>query len=372
MVTDIRSLRPYDPISRTAAMILAGAPPSLAVTNEHGVVGVVTRHHLVRGLQMGKPDTPVAEIMSTQVEVTDAAAPLDRAVERARSGTAILVERDRELVGLLSQETPPAGPARLPLLPLRQSPASGTEDILVQPSGRGRHDVCLAIERNEPLQEVIHGGSRADSQAATRDIDPLPLIEQEISSPGATSGVPSRTFGLLLGLFTRKIEFFPNVEVVDSEKTIEIAGPEQGDTGQGRIARNLMRHWFAEHTGEVELHLEAATLEELFAEAGRALAELLADEPRPASGDPETVLVRAPDRETLLVEWLNELLFLSETRKQVFSEVHVDGIANGELRARVRGFEPGSIRTAVKAATLHQLRIEERPGGFAATVVLDV
>ena len=43
-----------------------------------------------------------------------------------------------------------------------------------------------------------------------------------------------------------------------------------------------------------------------------------------------------------------------------------------ELRATIRGIAPPHLRTAVKAATLHGLTIEERPGGHTATVVLDV
>jgi len=38
------------------------------------------------------------------------------------------------------------------------------------------------------------------------------------------------------------------------------------------------QHWFEEHTGEVQLHLVAPTLPQLFVEAGLALAELIAED----------------------------------------------------------------------------------------------
>lgn len=139
----------------------------------------------------------------------------------------------------------------------------------------------------------------------------------------------------------------------------------------------LGRHTWEEHTGEVLLKVSAPTAEELFAEAGRALAELLAGKeqltrhPAPDAG-PEAVVVEASDREALLVAWLNELVWRSETHKRIYSEVAVESVDDHRLVAAVRGFEPSHIRTAVKAATLHRLRIAHDADQWHATVVLDV
>lgn len=132
------------------------------------------------------------------------------------------------------------------------------------------------------------------------------------------------------------------------------------------------RHELVPHTGEVELRLEAPSLAGLFVEAGRALCELLATELPAASGEPLEVTVRAPDRALLLAGWLDELIFLSDVHKRVFSELEVVRVSDTELTARVRGAEPAALRTAVKAATLHRLSAEEAAGGWRATVVLDV
>jgi SHS2 domain-containing protein len=135
------------------------------------------------------------------------------------------------------------------------------------------------------------------------------------------------------------------------------------------------RHVFEEHTGEVRVRLEAPSLPELFEEAGRALRDVVA----PASfnaaalAEEEDVVVRASDRDALLVEWLNELVFRSETTKRIYPELSVERVSDRELRAHIRGVEVDDLRTAVKAATLHGVHIEERTaGGYTATVVLDV
>ena len=131
-------------------------------------------------------------------------------------------------------------------------------------------------------------------------------------------------------------------------------------------------HRFERHTGEIRLHLWAPTWEGLLAEAGRALAELLTDEPGAASSEPLRVEARAFDREALLVEWIDTLIFHSERRKEVFTGFEFERAGDREVVAHVRGARPGHLRTPVKAATFHRLRVEERDGGFEATVVLDV
>ncbi|MBI2388399.1 MAG: archease [Deltaproteobacteria bacterium] len=131
-------------------------------------------------------------------------------------------------------------------------------------------------------------------------------------------------------------------------------------------------HSFEEHVGEVRLLVRAGTLAELFAESGRALAELMTDAAGAPTGATEHVVVRARDREALLVEWINELVYRSETRKKVYTEFDVERVDDHELSVAAHGVDATDLRTAVKAATFHDLRIDEGPEGFRASVVLDV
>lgn len=134
-----------------------------------------------------------------------------------------------------------------------------------------------------------------------------------------------------------------------------------------------LQHAFGEHVGEVILRVEAPTVSELFEETARALAELGADiSPESAVGLEEHVEITSTDREALLVDWLNELVFRSETRKLVYDDVRVHRIDGTSLAATIRGKSPIRVRTAVKAATMHNLHVDEDADGFAASVVLDV
>jgi SHS2 domain-containing protein len=129
-----------------------------------------------------------------------------------------------------------------------------------------------------------------------------------------------------------------------------------------------------EHTGEVRLRLRGTSLSGLFEEAARALAELMLERPSDrAPSHVQSVEVHAPDREALLAAWIDELVFLSETRKLVWVDARVEQITDTELHALARGVEPVALRTQVKAATLHDLSIREAEAGILeATMVLDV
>ena len=132
-------------------------------------------------------------------------------------------------------------------------------------------------------------------------------------------------------------------------------------------------HSFEEHTSEILLCITAPTREELYAEAGRALAELLADDPDLTYGPVEPITVTARDAAALLVAWVDELVYRAETRGCVYPSVQVSYADDTRLEVSMRGGPPAEWRTAVKAATWHRLAVEpDGAGGWTATVVLDV
>ncbi len=138
---------------------------------------------------------------------------------------------------------------------------------------------------------------------------------------------------------------------------------------------HAMYRW-VDHTGELELHLEATSERALFEEALAALGELLAERTsRDAAGDSEPasheVTASAPDRAALLAEWLSELVFLVETEDFLPQRVDRFELRESELEAVVSGHR-ASPPHLVKAVTYHRLEMHEERGGWRATVVFDV
>jgi SHS2 domain-containing protein len=134
----------------------------------------------------------------------------------------------------------------------------------------------------------------------------------------------------------------------------------------------MASHAFEQHTGEVKVRLDAANVAELFAEAARALCELLGVAADEAPGAWLQVTATGRDHEALLVAWLNELVARTEIDHALYRDVVIDDVTETRLAARIRGVPFRETRTAVKAATLHGLRIASGPSGASATVVLDV
>jgi SHS2 domain-containing protein len=134
-------------------------------------------------------------------------------------------------------------------------------------------------------------------------------------------------------------------------------------------------HRFDDHTAEVELTIESDSLDELFAEAARALATLLLGQPPPPppSGAPRVpVTVRAPDLNALLIEWLNELIYRTETEATVFTDALVQKVNNQEIAAQLRGLRAPELATEVKAATLHDAYVRRYGDGYRGHAILDV
>lgn len=140
---------------------------------------------------------------------------------------------------------------------------------------------------------------------------------------------------------------------------------------QGTVAHS---YGFEEipHTADAALRVWGQDLKELFVNAARGLAWLMAD-PQTVSPAMEVPLdLSAPDAETLLVTWLGELIYLHEREGAVFTEFDLEEVTPTHLRGRARGGPAGELRRPVKAATFSNLSIRPGPQGLETVVVFDV
>jgi SHS2 domain-containing protein len=130
-----------------------------------------------------------------------------------------------------------------------------------------------------------------------------------------------------------------------------------------------------EHTADWAIRVHAPDLPGLFTGAATGMFRLLADLSAVAPQRQIEIELAAVDVETLLVDWLNELLYRAELEGVVFVEFGVEELIAGDgarLRARAAGGRAPQLHAAIKAATFGGLCIVPEDGGVRAEIVFDV
>jgi SHS2 domain-containing protein len=130
------------------------------------------------------------------------------------------------------------------------------------------------------------------------------------------------------------------------------------------------------HTADVGWRIWGASLAELFENAAGALMATMTDRRLLRPRETRDIFVEAPDREALLVAWLNHLLYLYDVDGFLGRDFQVLNLSPTSLEAQARGesYDPQRHvgKTAVKAATYHRLAITRQDHGWQATVILDL
>ena len=129
------------------------------------------------------------------------------------------------------------------------------------------------------------------------------------------------------------------------------------------------------HTADVSIRAYGASMNQAFANAARALFSLITE-----LDDIEEVIYRdieltAADQESLLVEWLNELIYLFDTENILFKRFDITDLTDTRLKARSYGEKVDSskhkLKIGVKAATYHMLKVA-RDNGCQVQVLFDI
>lgn len=131
-----------------------------------------------------------------------------------------------------------------------------------------------------------------------------------------------------------------------------------------------------EHTADVGFEAFGATREEAFVNAARALIDLIVDLDSIQPREEVTVQVEGSDPESVLVNWLSELLYLHDAEGWLFRDFAIQSLQENSLSALARGekFERSrhQMKLLVKAITYHQLVLEKTPEGWRAQVYVDI
>jgi SHS2 domain-containing protein len=131
-----------------------------------------------------------------------------------------------------------------------------------------------------------------------------------------------------------------------------------------------------EHPADIGFRAFGASMAELYANAAIAMLSIAGD---PEAAEPRaeySIEVESGDREGLMVDWLNEVLYWFDGKLVAFRAFRVGEIGDRRIAAvgigEPRDPQRHRARLIVKAVTYHQLRVEERDGQWIAEVYLDI
>jgi len=130
-----------------------------------------------------------------------------------------------------------------------------------------------------------------------------------------------------------------------------------------------------DHTADVGIRAYDASLNQAFAKAAKALFSLITELDNVDEVLHRDIELVAPDQESLLVEWLNELIYLFDTENIIFKRFDITRLNSTRLKARGYGEKVDSskhkLKIGVKAATYHMLKVD-KTNGCQVQVLFDI
>ncbi|MBE3036536.1 MAG: archease [Candidatus Atribacteria bacterium] len=134
-----------------------------------------------------------------------------------------------------------------------------------------------------------------------------------------------------------------------------------------------------EHTADIGIAAYGKTKREVFINTARGMFEIIAGETKNLKENfCGKIKLEADNLEGLLFAWLNELLYISETKLVILYKFEIKDLSNNKMGAEVKGTKINrlgcKIEKEIKAATYYRLEIkkDEESGLWRAQVIFDI
>ena len=130
------------------------------------------------------------------------------------------------------------------------------------------------------------------------------------------------------------------------------------------------------HTADIGVRVFGRGLKELFENAAFAMFDILADLEGLRGDIVKDFEIKAANKEELLVDWLDELLFNFYTKEVIFYKFDVHEVSETGLKAKAFGRPVAAnrnrLKTEIKAATYSDLKIKNTESGYQVEIIFDV
>ncbi|MBI4155292.1 archease [Candidatus Woesearchaeota archaeon] len=140
----------------------------------------------------------------------------------------------------------------------------------------------------------------------------------------------------------------------------------------------MVKFKFLEHTADARFEAYGKDLNGLFENSGLALEEIQVNTKNVEPKEEKTIQIENESIEMLLFDFLQELIYLKDAEKLIFSKFKVSITRNGKyfLNVVCKGdkldFKKHEFKVDAKAVTLHQYEVKKEKGKWIARVIIDI
>lgn len=131
-----------------------------------------------------------------------------------------------------------------------------------------------------------------------------------------------------------------------------------------------------EHTADIGIRVSGKTKEDIFASAACAMFDIMGVSRAIDSKVQHSLTIEGASTEELLVCFLNELIYLFMSKKFLPAKFRIVKMNNRSLVVLISGEKFNSkrhrLKTEIKAATYHNLKVKKTTTGYQAEVIFDL
>ncbi len=126
------------------------------------------------------------------------------------------------------------------------------------------------------------------------------------------------------------------------------------------------------HTADWELEAWAPDLCALMEQAARGMYAISGVQLKPGPSQERRITLHATDAESLLVQFLSELLWFEQDQQLAFDRISITVDDDYNLNADLCGTTIAKIDKEIKAVTYHNLAVQSSSIGLRVNIVFDV
>ena len=138
----------------------------------------------------------------------------------------------------------------------------------------------------------------------------------------------------------------------------------------------MKKYETVEHPSDIGIMAFGKSQKEAFENIAFGMMDIMYDLSKVEKKEKLSLKVEGEDLQSLVVNWLNELLYINDTKKMIFSEFKINNFSDKMLAVEAVGekFDPKKHagRLYVKAATYNQLELSKDKDNYKIKVIFDV